>query len=146
MLMSQCDVCWLVPYERAVHARLRCANRARKRHRLPRSPSTGNGRTTGISVETSLMEEVNQERRDGRSLDGDSPVLCQHLFPCWSVSPLSTETVQNHRRSTEPADWLKQPADWTVTVSKHGIVHAWVSFFGWWFVFSLAFSQLIKSN
>lgn len=40
------------------------------------------------------------------STDGDAPVLWQTLFPCWSVSPLSSGT----RDASAPTFWLIQPA------------------------------------
>lgn len=33
---------------------------------------------------------------DKRPLDGDTPVLCQCLFPRWYLSPLTTGTSQQH--------------------------------------------------
>ena len=64
------------------------------------------GNTVETDQQKLLMEEVKKVKKENKDTevkpewtDGDAPVLCQSLFPCWSVSPLSTDT----RDASEPA-------------------------------------------
>lgn len=68
-------------------------NQNRKRQCFARSPSAGNGGTTGIMLEKESDRKRGKTRVNRRAFTRwRAPVFCQNLFPHYYTSPLTTGT------------------------------------------------------